>query len=154
MPRLLEPPVSPSRQRAWSPLAVSAGVHLVLLAVAAALTRPAPVPESSDRSDRPAEPARRVEMIYVPPPEPTRPPPPARPAPPPRPPAVRQTLPEPEPNAPPEATRTTGTESPDETQPGPGEPKADAASPALRSGPGAGRLPSNPRPSAFSAGPG
>lgn len=107
---------------------MSAGVHLVLLAVAAALTRPAPVPESSNRSD-PAEQARRVEMIYVPPAEPTRPPPPARPAPPPRPPAVRQTLPEPEPNAPPEATRTTGTESPDETPPGRGEPKAEATPP-------------------------
>jgi len=100
-----------------------------LLAVAAALSRPGPVAESTDRADRPAEEARRVEMIYVPPPEPT---PPVQPAPPPRPPAVRQTAPEPEPNAPPEATRRSGAESVEEPKPERGDPEAKppAAAPA------------------------
>lgn len=129
MSRLLKPPVSPNRQRAWSPLAVSAGVHLVLLSVAAALTRQSPASQSSERADRPADEARRVDMIYVPPAEPTTPPAPVRPPPPPPPPAVRQTTPEPEPNAPPEATRSSGAET-EKPQPKLAEPRAEKAPPA------------------------
>ncbi len=128
---MLKPPVSPVRQRAWSPLVVSAGIHLVLLALAAAISRPSPAPESTDRADRPAEEARRVDMVYIPPPKPTPPAPPARPAPPPRPPAVRQTAPEPEPNAPPEAVRSSGAESVEEPKLGAGEQRTEpAATPA------------------------
>jgi hypothetical protein len=127
MSRLLKPPVSPNRQRAWSPLAVSAGVHLVLLAVAAGLSRRSPASESPERADRPADEARRVDMIYVPPLAPT--PPPAQVQPPP--PAVRQTAPEPEPNAPPEATRSSGAETAGEPEPETGERQAEpAATPA------------------------
>ena len=131
MSRLLKPPLSPNRQRrAWSPLAVSAAVHLVLLVVAAGLSRPSPASESTERSDRPAEEARRIDMIYVPPVEPTPPPAPVRPAPPPRPPA-RQTTPEPEPNAPPEAARSSGAETTEDPKPQTREPEAEnAAAPA------------------------
>ena len=127
MSRLLKPPVSPNRQRAWSPLAVSAGVHLVLLVVAAGLSRQSPPTQSTERADRPADEARRVDMIYVPPPEPTPPPAPVRPPPPPPPPAVRQTTPEPEPNAPPEATRSSGAGTTEKSQPEPAEPQAESA---------------------------
>jgi len=130
MSRLLKP-VSPNRQRTWSPLAVSAGVHLVLLAVAVGLSRPSPASESTERSDRPAEAARQINMIYVPPVEPAAPSAPVRPPPPPPPPAVRQTAPEPEPNAPPEATRSSGAETTEEPKPEPAEPQAEtAATPA------------------------
>ena len=123
-------PVSPNRQRAWSPLAVSAVLHLVLFAVAVGLSRPSPAAESSER-DRPAEEARRVDMIYVPPVEPTPPPAPVRQPPPPPRPAVRQTRPEPEPNAPPEATRSRGAETTEDPKPEPREPQAEtAAAPA------------------------
>ena len=127
MSPLLKPPVSPNRPRAWSPLAVSAGVHLVLLAVAVGLSRPSPASESTERSDRPAEEARQIDMIYIPPVEPTPPPAPVRPPPPPPPPAVRQTAPEPEPNAPPEATRSSGAETTEEPKPEPAEPQAETA---------------------------
>lgn len=131
---MLKPQAPPNRQRAWSPLAVSAGVHLVLLAVAAGLSRQSPASESTERGDRPADEARRVDMIYVSPPDPPPPPAPVRPPPPaPPPPAARQPEPEPEPNAPPEAARASGTES---TEPEPqtgqsqAEPAASAATPA------------------------
>lgn len=131
MSRLLKPPVSPNRQRAWSPLAVSAGVHLVLLAVAAGLSRRSPASEVTERADRPADEARRIDMIYVPPVEPTPPPAPVRPPPPPPPPPVRQRAPEPEPNAPPEAARSSGAESAEEPGPETVHPKAEtAATPA------------------------
>lgn len=118
---MLKPPVPPNRKRALSPLAFSAGVHLVLLALAAALTRTSE--ETTKGADRPAEEARRIDMIYVPPveppqspvqPPPLRPPPapaPVRPPPQPAPPPVRQTAAEPEPNAPPEETRSAGAET-------------------------------------------
>ena len=101
MSRSLKPPAS---------LAISAGVHLVMLAVAAVLTR-TPPEDPTKGADRSAEQARRIEMIYVPPVKP--PPPPAQLRPPPQaaPPPVRQTVPEPEPNAPPEETRSTGAET-------------------------------------------
>jgi hypothetical protein len=131
---LLKPQVSPYRQRAWSPLAVSAGVHLVLLAVAAGLSRRSPASEPTERADRPADEARRIDMIYVPPVAPPPPPPPVRPAPPSPPPAVRRTAPEPEPNAPPEAARSSGAETAEEPKPQTGrpetEPAATVASPA------------------------
>ena len=127
---MLKPPVSPNRQsRAWSPLAVSAGVHLVLLVVAAGLSRRSPASESTERADRPADEARRIDMIYVPPVEATPPPAPVRPPPPP-PPAVRQTAPEPEPNAPPEAARSSGAETAEEPEPQTGEPQAAPAATA------------------------
>jgi len=123
MSRLLKPPVPPNRQRAWSPLAVSAGVHLVLLVVAAGISRRSPASESTDRADRPADEARRIDMVYVPPP-PSPPPALARRTPPP--PRVRQTAPEPEPNAPPEAARSSGAETAEEPE-AETEPQAEAA---------------------------
>ena len=125
---MLKPPVSPNRQRPWSPLAVSAGVHLVLLAVAAGLSRQSPASESPERAGRPADEVRRIDMIYVPPLEPTSPPAPVRPTPPP--PAVRQTAPEPEPNTPPEGARSSGAETADEPEPETGEPQAGSAATA------------------------
>ena len=122
----MKPPVSPNRQRAWSPLAVSAGVHLVLLSLAAVLSRQSPSSQSTEPAERAAAEARRVDMIYVPPAEPTPPPAPVRPPPPPPPPAVRQTAPEPEANAPPEATRSEGAET-EKPQPQPAEPRAESA---------------------------
>ncbi len=130
-------PVPPTRQHPWSPLAVSAGLHLVLLGVAAVLSRQSLAPEPTERADRPADEARRIDMIYVPPPEPTPPPqptpPPATvpPGPPPPPRAVRQTAPEPEPNAPPEATRSSGATA-DKPEPETGEPQAAATTPARK----------------------
>ena len=122
---MLKPPVSPPRKRAWSPLAVSAAVHLLVLAVAVGLSRRANEPDAADKLDRPADESRRIDMIYVQPPEPPPPLPPARPAPPlppPPPPPVRRTAPEPEPNAPPEATPSRGAETAVEGDPGKGEP--------------------------------
>ena len=120
---MLKLPVPPSRQRAWSPLAVSAVVHLVILVAAAGLTRRVAL-ESPERAEVPADEARRVEMIYIQPPEPSPPPAPATPPPPP--PSVRRTVPEPEPNAPPEAVRTRGTETTVESKTGAGEAPATA----------------------------
>lgn len=112
MPRLLKPPVLPNHRRAWSPLAVSGGVHLALLAVAAGLSRTTASEDAGKDRDEPAAEARRIEMIYVVPPPPVRPPAPApvRPSPRPPPPPVRQTTPEPEPNAAPDETRSSGAE--------------------------------------------
>jgi hypothetical protein len=126
---VLKQPVSPYRQSAWSPLAVSAGVHLVLLVLAAGLSRRSSPQQDNERSDHPADEARRVDMIYVPPAEPTLPPAPVRPPPPPPPPAVRQTVPEPEANAPPEATRSNGAETAEQPKDEPRGPKAEKAAP-------------------------
>ena len=123
MSRSLKPPPS---------LAISAGVHLVMLVVAAVLTR-TPPEDPTKGADRSAEQARRIDMIYVPPVEP--PPPPAQPPavrpppaptqvrPPPQaaPPPARQTAPEPEPNAPPEETRSSGAETAAKPEPKAGE---------------------------------
>lgn len=118
-PRLLLP-----RQRSWSSLAVSAAVHAAVIALAVALSSRVPPVEEMD-PERRAEPARQVDMIYLPPP-PERPPPPPpaatptpplqpEPPPPPEPkappPPERQPEPEDRANAPPEATRTEGEES-------------------------------------------
>ena len=122
-------------RRNWIPLTVSATLHVLL--IAAAVARPHPSPDGTDTPRQPTDPARRVDMIYVPPP-PVRPPPPPRPAappprpatPPPRPvappPVKSQKEPEPEPNAPPEARRTPGNDS-DDPKPAKGEPLASAA---------------------------
>lgn len=119
MPRSLKPPAS---------LAISAGIHLVMLAVAAALTRTPP--EDPKKGADPSVEAPRVEMIYVPPVEPPppavqpppvpKPPAPVRPPPQPAPPRAPRTEPEPEPNAPPEAARSEGAETVEQL-------KADAA---------------------------
>lgn len=131
---MLKPPVSPSRQRAWSPLGVSAAVHLLMLLAAAVLSRRMTEGESSERPDGPSPTSRRVEMIYVPPPEPTLSAPPAPRPPPPPPTTVRRTPPEPEPNAPPQATPSRGAETASEPDPGTGErvarPTTEAAVPA------------------------
>lgn len=114
-------------RRDWIPLTLSATVHLLLLTAAVGLSRRTAERDPSERAAEPADPARRVEMIYVPPPEvpppvvaPNRPPPP--------PPVKRQTEPEPEPNAPPEVTRSRGGET-DGPNPAAGEQVASAPAP-------------------------
>jgi hypothetical protein len=115
----LSPPAA--RHRAWSPLAISAAAHLVIILTAAGLTRHrAAVAEGEPNREQAA--SRRVEMIYVPPAAPALPAPPVQP---PRlspPPPTPRRAPEPEPNAPPEAKPVAGTES-DNDNP----PKAEAA---------------------------
>jgi hypothetical protein len=125
-----------SRKRPWVSLAVSGGVHVLLLLLAVQLSRRGETLAEEER--REARPVREVEMIYVPPPppRPQPPPPPPRPRPevpkpppeppkpPPRPvappPEKTQPKPEPEANAPPEAKRTEGEETP--TEPAGGSP--------------------------------
>jgi len=107
----LKPPASPSPKRAWSPLAVSAAVHLLVLLGGAVLSRQTTETEPAERRDGPVEDARRAEMIYLPPPEPEPSPPQELRPRPLAPPIVSQTLPEPEPNAPPEATPSRGADA-------------------------------------------
>jgi hypothetical protein len=141
IPRLLKPLVPSSRQRAWSPLAVSAVVHLLALLTAAGLTRQTPSAQLKEHPDGgPEEPKRRVDMIYMPP-EPKRVPPPPKPPPPkpeppqppkvrqPPPPPVRQAIPEPEPNAPPDATKEKGQADEAGGVPTPAPPKTTAETP-------------------------
>ncbi len=123
MSRLVKPLVSPSPQRPWSPLAVSAVVHLVVLLAAAGFSRRVAL-ESPERPEASADESRRIEMIYIQPPEPTPPPAPLSPPPTPPPPPVRRAEPEPEPNAPPEAVRTPGTEATVESKTDPGSAQA------------------------------
>lgn len=107
---------------------MSAAIHLSLLVAAAGLSRRDVPAESTGRRDRPAENTRRIDMIYMPPPDPSPPSPPVRPQPATPPPTVRQTAPEPEPNAPPEATRSSGDESVTENaEPEEGEPSTQPA---------------------------
>ena len=133
---MLKPPVPSSRQRAWSPLAISAAVHLLVLLIAAGASRQAPSAQLKEHPDgEPEEPQRHIDMIYMPPPEPKpvppRPVPPVRrPPPPPPPPPVRQATPEPEPNAPPEATRSKGETAEGGGSPDPSPPKTPVGSPA------------------------
>jgi hypothetical protein len=111
-------------RRNWIPASVSATMHLLLIAAAVSLTRKS-AEAAPERSRDPLEQARRVEMIYVPPPpEPVRPEPPRRPLAPP--PVKSQKEPEPEPNAPPEATRTRGNDS-DDPNPARGERPVEVA---------------------------
>ena len=112
---MLKPSPPAIRQRTWSPFAISAAAHLVIMLAAAGLTRHRTAVED-DEPEREQSASRRVDMIYVPPAAPA-PPPPAQPqrlsAPPP---AVRRT-PEPEPNAPPEAKPAAGVESDNDNLP-------------------------------------
>jgi hypothetical protein len=96
-------------RRNWIPITLSATMHLLLIIAAVELTRRTVERDPADRAAEPADRARRVEMIYMPPPKVS---PPSVVAPnrsPPPPPVKRQ--PEPEPNAPPEATRSRGNET-------------------------------------------
>ncbi|MEO8088843.1 MAG: hypothetical protein ABI703_00945 [Gemmatimonadales bacterium] len=139
---MLKPPVPPNRTRAWSTLAVSAGVHLLLLVAAVEVSRTTATEEARRGTDPAAEP-RRVEMIYVPPvkppPRPEQPPPvrqppaPAAVRPPPEPPPapVRQNVPEPEPNAPPDEKRSSGEEAAE--KPTSGKPAAEKTVATLES---------------------
>ena len=130
-------------QRPWISLAVSAALHAALLVLAIQLTRePAPAPPKEGQS-APTEPAREVQMVYLPPPptpkvtpppppepkpKPPPPPPPAAPPTPPRataPPKKEQHKPEPDANAPPEAARSKG-EEPTKDEPAGGEPTGAA----------------------------
>jgi hypothetical protein len=108
----------------WIPVSVSATVHLLLIAAAVALSRTSAEVEP-DRSTRPTDPARHVDMIYMPPVEPARPSPPNPVAPPP---AKAQKEPEPEPNAPPEAVRSKGSDS-DDPRPAKGEAATQTSRP-------------------------
>ncbi len=112
-------------RRNWIPLSASATVHLLLIAAAVALSRRS-AEVAPERSTEATEPARHVDMIYVPPVEPARPSPPRRPAAPP--PAKPQKEPEPEPNAPPEAVRSKGSDS-DDPRPAKGEASTQASLP-------------------------
>jgi hypothetical protein len=131
----LSKPVAPlSRQRGWIPIGVSAALHALLLALAVGLSRPS----AADRLEEPnrsAEEARRIDMIYMPPPPEPTPVKPARPVPRRPPPPVKRTEAEPEPNAPPEAVRSTGDgssagESPAQEEPEPESTALDRARPA------------------------
>jgi hypothetical protein len=104
-------------RRNWIPMSVSATVHLLLIAAAVALSRRS-AEVTPERSTAATEPARHVDMIYLPPIEPARPAPPSRPVAPP--PAKPHKEPEPEPNAPPEAVRSKGSDS-DDPRPAKGE---------------------------------
>jgi hypothetical protein len=121
---LLKSPDPLARKRPWLSLAVSSGLHVLLVLLAIQLSRRGETP-ASEEERREARPVRQVEMIYVPPPPPrprprvTPPPPrPEPPKPPPQPqappPEKSQPRPEPEANAPPESKRTEGQESPNE----------------------------------------
>lgn len=125
---MVKPPVSPFRQRAWSPLAVSAALHLLLLATAAVITHRSAESEPTGRLAAVDE-TPRVDMIYVQPVAPPPPPAPAVAAPPPPPPPARQPAPEPEPNAPPDAEAARGSETDVPTEAGKGEPLARSAQP-------------------------
>lgn len=109
-------------------------MHLLVLAAAAGLSRQTTEAESPKRDDGQPVESRRIDMVYVPQPEP----PPVSAAPrlpqPPPPPPVRRDEPEPEPNAPPEATRTEGSEE-KATEPAsePAEPAAETAAATMES---------------------
>jgi outer membrane biosynthesis protein TonB len=157
----LPKPTDPlSRQRPWISLGISAALHAALLALAVHLTRE-PLQPPADHSPQPADPAREVQMVYLPPPPavktpppapepppPTPPPPPPQQQPPPQPPPPRsappppkeQRTPEPDANAPPEATRAEGQE-PETDDPAGGErtgandPKEGSPAPATEDAP-------------------
>ena len=130
-------PISP--RRPWVPLGLSAVLHVLLLALAVRLTHePAEAPEKAGAE--PADAARQVEMVYLPPPPtpkaspppaqpppepqpkpaPTPPPPPKIPRPFSPPPVKEQRAPEPDANAPPDAARSKG-EEPKKDEPAGGE---------------------------------
>jgi hypothetical protein len=117
--------------RNWIALSLSAGLHLLLLALSLRLSRE--TPDSVTEPDRVSEQRRDVSMIYIPPQAPTPKLPRVRPEPAPRrvplPAPTPRREPEPEPNAPPEARRSSGSE--------PDEPTPPAAPPASRPAPAA-----------------
>ena len=116
----------PPPQRPWISLGISAALHAALLALAIQLTREPVEPPAKDQPQEISDPAREVQMVYLPPPPVAKPPPPEpppqptppAPTPPPQPPppqsapppAAEQRTPEPDANAPPEATRSAGEE--------------------------------------------
>jgi len=112
-------------RRNWIPLSVSATVHLLLIAAAVGLSRTS-AEVAPERSTDATEPARHVDMIYVPPVEPAHPAPARRPLAPPPPKAQKE--PEPEPNAPPEAVRSKGSDS-DDPRPAKGEASTQTSLP-------------------------
>jgi hypothetical protein len=128
--------ISRGRQvrRNWIPITLSAAMHLLLLIAAVELTRQTAERDPADRAAEPADRARSVEMIYIPPPKVSPPPAVAPNRPPPPPPVKRQPAPEPEPNAPPEATRSRGSETESPNPPagerGPTPPAPQPAAPA------------------------
>jgi outer membrane biosynthesis protein TonB len=148
---LPKPTDPPSRQRPWISLGLSASLHAAILALAVYLTRQPVQPPAADHSPQPAEAAREVQMVYLPPPPavktpppapeppppPPTPPPPKQPPPPPQrsapPPEQEQRTPEPDANAPPEATRAEGQESDDPAggeRTGANDPKEGSPAPA------------------------
>ncbi len=144
MPKPTDPP---SRQRPWISLGISAALHAAILAFAIQLTRERAEPPAKDQAHQAAEPAREVQMVYLPPaakpppapaptPKPTPPPPTPTPSPPPPqrsapPPAQAQRTPEPDANAPPEAKRSEGEER--ETEDPAGGEQATPTDPKLGS---------------------
>lgn len=122
-------PLPPKPRPSWTSLAASAAVHAAVIVLAVTLSARAPEVEEAD-PERPSDPSRQVEMIYLPPPppeapppaplpepEPPPPPPPAQETPPPRaaapPPEQERREPEDRANAPPDAVRTEGEEADD-----------------------------------------
>jgi hypothetical protein len=145
----LSQPLPPPANRNWTSLAASAALHLAVLTLAVVLSRPKPERRDPHRAD-PAEQAREVQMVYVPPPPapakpppppPPRvePPPPAPPRPVPKPvappPEKAQPVPEKNANAPPEATRREGEESdqPEGGAPATTRAPAEEAAPTMES---------------------
>ena len=150
MPKPTDPP---SPQRPWISLGISAALHAAMLALAVHLTREPVMPPAEEKEGQASDPAREVQMVYLPPPpvakppepppapppEPPAPTPPPQPPPPPQrsapPPAAEQRTPEPDANAPPEATRSPG-EEPETDDPAGGErtgandPKVGSPAPA------------------------
>lgn len=115
-----------TRQRPWISLGLSAALHAALIALTIQLARKPPEPAPDGRRGA-VDPARQVEMIYLPPPPPASPPPPTpAPTPPPQPPPPAPT-PAPSPTAPPERTAP----PPDQEQRTP-EPDANATPDAPR----------------------
>ncbi|HUR94318.1 MAG TPA: hypothetical protein VMY76_07030 [Gemmatimonadales bacterium] len=134
-----------SRQRPWISLGLSAALHTALIVLTVQLSRQAAKSPPEAQSSAATDPARQVEMIYLPPPPEAPSPPPTapRPEPPPEPqtppqprpvtppqrrtapPEQEQRAPEPDANAPPEAARAEGDE-PKDDEPAGGEPTRDA----------------------------
>lgn len=154
MPRRSKPyPLQPSPNRDWGSLTASAVVHTAILLLAVLVTRPRDKTADGRSQTDPAELARQVQMVYVPPPpQAVRPPPPPQPkpqpppqSPPPRPPAPPAPVPKPfapppdkaqkvaedNANAPPDATRSKGEDS---DQPEGGAP-ATTPAPAAEAAP-------------------
>jgi hypothetical protein len=133
-------PLPPKSRPSWTSLAASATVHAAVIALALMLSARTPVVEEPEaETERPVEPSRQVQMVYIPPPPtpppqpPPPPPPPAQQTPPPQPvappPEKEQLEPEDRANAPPEAVRSEGEESDDPE--GASDPDAPAETPPV-----------------------